>query len=79
MMIQLQWFSTPKWLPSVILNQQVNHITTSQDRAEEIRQFMDGQPRPKTPELRAGGVINCRSVEHRTRGGLSVKFRHREL
>jgi hypothetical protein len=35
----------PEWLPSVTVNQQVNHITTSTDRAEEIRQLIDGQPR----------------------------------
>jgi hypothetical protein len=38
--IQLQWPSTPEWLPSVT----VNHITAG-DRAEEIRQLTDGQPR----------------------------------
>ena len=43
--IQLQWSSMPEWLPSVTVNQQVNHITTSTDRAEEIRQLIDGQPR----------------------------------
>jgi hypothetical protein len=36
--IQLQWSSTPEWLPSVTVNQQVNHIATSTDRAEEIGQ-----------------------------------------
>jgi hypothetical protein len=36
---------TPEWLPSVTVNQQVNHITTSKDRAEEIRKVIDGQPR----------------------------------
>ena len=35
--IQLQWSSTPEWLPSVTVNQQVNHITSSTDRADEIR------------------------------------------
>jgi len=44
--IQLQWSSTPEWLPSVtVMNQQVNHITMSTDRAEEIRQLIDGQTR----------------------------------
>jgi hypothetical protein len=43
--IQFQWSSTPEWLPSVTVNQQVNHITTSTDRAEEIRQLIDGQAR----------------------------------
>jgi len=46
--IQLQWSSTPEWLPSVTVNQQVNHITTSADRAEEIRQLIDGKPRRLT-------------------------------
>src|SRR5262249_5331226 len=32
--IQLQWSSTPEWLPSVTVNQQVNHITTSTDHAQ---------------------------------------------
>ena len=42
--IQLEWSGTrPEWLPSVTVNQQVNHITST-DRAEEIRQFTDGQP-----------------------------------
>jgi len=41
----LQWSSTPEWLPSVTVNQQVNHITTSMDPAEETRQLSDGQPR----------------------------------
>ena len=27
--IQLQWSSMPEWLPSVTVNQQVNHITAS--------------------------------------------------
>src|SRR5262245_39841677 len=40
--IQLQWSSTPEWL-SITVNQQVNHITTSTDPAEEI--LTDGQPR----------------------------------
>jgi hypothetical protein len=35
--IQLQWSSTPEWLISVTVNQEVNHIATSTDRAEEIR------------------------------------------
>jgi hypothetical protein len=43
--IQLQWSSTPEWLPSVTVNQQVNHITTSTDRGEEIGQLIDGQTR----------------------------------
>jgi hypothetical protein len=42
--IQLQWASAPEWLqPNVTLNQV--HITTSADRAEEIRQLTDGQAR----------------------------------
>src|SRR5262244_1851583 len=43
--IQFEWSSTPEWLPSVSVNRQVNHITTSTDGAEEIRQLIDGQPR----------------------------------
>jgi hypothetical protein len=43
--IQLQWSSRPEWLPTVTVNQQVNHVTTTTDRAEEIRQLIDGQPR----------------------------------
>jgi hypothetical protein len=43
--IELQWSSTPEWLPTVTVNQQVNHITTSTERAEEIRQLTDGQTR----------------------------------
>jgi hypothetical protein len=43
--IQLEWSSTPEWLPSVTVNQQVNHITTSTDRDEEIRQLIDGRTR----------------------------------
>jgi hypothetical protein len=39
--IQLQWSSTPEWLPSVTVNQQLNHITTSTERAE-VRQLTDG-------------------------------------
>jgi len=39
--IQLQWSSTPEWLPSVTVNQ-LN--LTSTDRAEEIR-LIDGQTR----------------------------------
>jgi hypothetical protein len=46
--IQLQWSSTPEWLTSVAVNQQVNHITTSTDRAEDIRQLIDDStPRSK--------------------------------
>jgi len=41
--IQLQWSSTLEWLTSVTVNQQINHVTTSMDRAEEIR--IDGQAR----------------------------------
>jgi len=41
-MIQLQWSSTPECLP--VIATQVNHITAA-DRAEEIRQLKDGQPR----------------------------------
>src|SRR5262245_23954034 len=41
---QLQWSATPEWLPSVTVNQQLNHITTSTDRAEETRQLIDDQP-----------------------------------
>jgi hypothetical protein len=41
----LQWSSTPEWLTSVTVNQQVDHITTSTDRAEEIPQLIDGQTR----------------------------------
>ena len=40
---KLQWASTPEWLTSVTVNQQVNHITTLTDRAEKIRQLTDGQ------------------------------------
>jgi hypothetical protein len=43
--IQLQWSSMPEWLPSVTLNQQVNHITMPTDRAEEIGQIIDAQTR----------------------------------
>jgi hypothetical protein len=43
--IQLQWCSTPEWLPTVTVNQQVSHVTTTTDRVEEIRQLIDGQPR----------------------------------
>jgi hypothetical protein len=43
--IQLQWAATPEWLPSVTVNQQVNHITTSTDRDEGILQLIDGQAR----------------------------------
>ena len=43
--IQLQWSSTPEWLTSVTVNQQVNHIMTSTDRAQEIQQLIDGQTR----------------------------------
>jgi hypothetical protein len=43
--INVQWGSTPEWLPSVTVNQQVNHFTTSTDRAEEIPQLIDGQTR----------------------------------
>jgi hypothetical protein len=44
--IELQWTGSPEWLkPNVTMNQQVNHIITSADRAEEIPQFIDGQPR----------------------------------
>jgi hypothetical protein len=35
--IQLQWSSMPEWLPSITVNQQVNHITTSTDRAKDVR------------------------------------------
>ena len=48
--IQLQWSSTPEWLTSVTVNQHVNHITTSTDRAEEIRQVIGGQTRPLKPQ-----------------------------
>jgi hypothetical protein len=41
--IQFESSSTPEWLPSVTVNQPVNHITTSTDRAEEIWQLIDGQ------------------------------------
>ena len=42
--IQFEWFATgPEWLPSVTVNQPVNHITTSTDREEGIRQLTDGQ------------------------------------
>ena len=37
---QLQWSSTPVWLPSVTVNCQVNYITTSTHRAEEFRQLI---------------------------------------
>ena len=43
--IQLQWSTTPEWLTAVTVNQQVNHITTSMDRAKKIRQLVDGQTR----------------------------------
>jgi hypothetical protein len=43
--IHLQWSSKPEWLPSFTVNPQVNHITTSTDRAEEIRSLIDGQTR----------------------------------
>src|SRR5215813_11699880 len=34
--IQLEWSATrPEWLPSVTVNQQVNHITTSTDSVED--------------------------------------------
>ena len=42
--IQLQWAVMPESLPSVTVNQQVNNITST-DRAEEIRQLIEGQPR----------------------------------
>jgi hypothetical protein len=41
--IQLQWAVILEWLPSVAVNQHVNHITTSTDRAEEIQQFIHGK------------------------------------
>jgi hypothetical protein len=41
---QLQWSATPAWLPTVTVNQHVNHITTPTDRAEEW-QLTDGQTR----------------------------------
>jgi hypothetical protein len=43
--IQLQWPSTPEWLTPVTVNQQLNHITTSTDPADGIRQLTDGQTR----------------------------------
>ena len=43
--IQFEWSAAwPEWLPSVTVNQQVNHITTLTDRAEEIRQLTDVKP-----------------------------------
>jgi hypothetical protein len=33
--IQLEWSSTPEWLPVVTVNQQINHITTLTEGAEE--------------------------------------------
>jgi len=41
--IEFSWVGTPEWLPSISVNQQINHITTSTDRAEDI--LIDGQPR----------------------------------
>jgi hypothetical protein len=38
-------FECPPPGGKVTVNQQVNHITTSTDRAEEIRQLIDGQTR----------------------------------
>jgi len=43
--IEFSWSGTPEWLPSVTVNQQINHITTSTDPAEEVRQLTDGQAR----------------------------------
>jgi len=40
--IQLQCSYTPESMPSVTVNQQFNHIATSTDRAEGIRQHNDG-------------------------------------
>jgi hypothetical protein len=42
--ITLEWTTRPEWLSSVTVNQ-VNHITTSTDRGEEIGQLTDGQTR----------------------------------
>jgi hypothetical protein len=44
--ITLEWTTRPECLSSVTVNQQVNHISTSMDRAEEIRQLTDRQARP---------------------------------
>ena len=41
---QLQWSATPERLPTVTVNQHVNHITTPTDRAEEW-ELTDGQTR----------------------------------
>ena len=41
--ITLEWTTRPDWLSSITVNRQVNHITTSTDRVEEIRQVIDGQ------------------------------------
>src|SRR5690349_16792498 len=43
--ITLKWTRRPEWLASVTVNQQVNRITTSTDRAGEIRQFIDDHTR----------------------------------
>jgi hypothetical protein len=42
--IQLHWASMPEWLQSsVMVNQQVNNIITSTDRAEEIGNSSTGK------------------------------------
>jgi hypothetical protein len=58
--IQWQWSSTTEWPPSVTVNQQANHITTSTDRAEEIRQLIDGQTRRLKIEQRCMATANAR-------------------
>ena len=42
MTIQLQWSSTPEWLPVTVTR--VNDMTST-DRPEEIRRLIGGQPR----------------------------------
>jgi len=41
---ELQWSATQEWLPSVTVNQQVNHITTSTDRGERSGNVSTGRP-----------------------------------
>ena len=45
--IQLEWSSMPEWLqPNITLNQvHISTSITSTDRAEEMRQLIDGQTR----------------------------------
>ena len=65
--IQFEWSAAarPEWLPTVTVNQQVNHITTTTDR-DEIRQLIDGKTRCSELKSDFNGSLSCDHDGERT-------------